>query len=479
MSTTILQPLLAATRKEPGLSPIQAFRSDERGVVAMIFGLLIIPLMMLIGLSVDFARWVQLRNESQSVVDSMALAAGRAAQMGTQASAMTAASNYFAAAKPNTLLGANYSITPKNGSTSFDIVVTGWMRTPFMSVANVGRGSSGSAGSAAAGCPANNGFACMKVEAKATSVLAAGGNNGSNVEVSMMLDITGSMGPGYGNGQKLADLKTAAKEAVDILVWSDQSKYTSKIALAPFSQRVNAGQYAPAITGQNPTKNGKLLIPCVTERIGSDKYKDTAPASGRWIGRFDPGSSSGNSAQYDNDGDAVQGDCGNSDPKNNAKVLPLTKDKTLLTSHIDGLEPRGGTAGHLGTAWAWYTLSPNWNTIWPSSAAGSYSDLTTYNTNGAPKLRKIAVLMTDGEYNQWYSSSDDSKTQAAALCTAMKTAKIEIYTIGFQIDNNAAKTLLQNCATDTSHYYDASTGEALKQAFRDIALKISSLRLSQ
>ena len=55
---------------------------------------------------------------------------------------------------------------------------------------------------------------------------------------------------------------------------------------------------------------------------------------------------------------------------------------------------------------------------------------------------------------------------------------IEIYTVGFQLDSNAAKSMLKNCATDTSHYYDTSTGDELKAAFRDIALKVSSLRLT-
>jgi len=34
------------------------------------------------------------------------------------------------------------------------------------------------------------------------------------------------------------------------------------------------------------------------------------------------------------------------------------------------------------------------------------------------------------------------------------------------------------CATDASHYYDATTDVALQAAFRDIALKISTLRLT-
>ena len=55
--------------------------------------------------------------------------------------------------------------------------------------------------------------------------------------------------------------------------------------------------------------------------------------------------------------------------------------------------------------------------------------------------------------------------------------KIEVFTIGFQV-SSASKTFLQDCATDTSHFYDATTGDALRAAFRDIALKISTLRLS-
>ena len=52
-----------------------------------------------------------------------------------------------------------------------------------------------------------------------------------------------------------------------------------------------------------------------------------------------------------------------------------------------------------------------------------------------------------------------------------------MFTVGFQT-SDAAKTFLKSCATDAQHYYDADTGDALKAAFRDIALKISTLRLT-
>ena len=110
--------------------------------------------------------------------------------------------------------------------------------------------------------------------------------------------------------------------------------------------------------------------------------------------------------------------------------------------------------------------------------------------------------MTDGEYNSSYCNgviSQDSTTgsgdpydhincnapngssftQAQSLCSKMKEANIEIFTVGFDVvADQRAQDLLARCATDTSHAYLASDAAALQSAFRDIALKVSILRLT-
>jgi hypothetical protein len=126
----------------------------------------------------------------------------------------------------------------------------------------------------------------------------------------------------------------------------------------------------------------------------------------------------------------------------------------------------------LGTAWAWYLISPNWAGIWPAGSTPG-----AYDKSAKPSLKKYAILMTDGDYNTQYTSTN-SKTQAGNLCTNMKTAGVEVYTIGAQVSDNA-KTFLKSCATDNNHYYDATDGVKLQAAFRDIALKISSLRVAR
>ena len=120
--------------------------------------------------------------------------------------------------------------------------------------------------------------------------------------------------------------------------------------------------------------------------------------------------------------------------------------------------------------------------------AAPYSDLNLTNANGQPKLRKIAVLMTDGAYDtQLDVSYPDISTQsqqiqanAVAICTNMKAKGIEVYTVGFDLqgDHNAINTL-SSCASDANHFFNAANnGTDLEAAFREIALRISALHIS-
>jgi hypothetical protein len=165
----------------------------------------------------------------------------------------------------------------------------------------------------------------------------------------------------------------------------------------------------------------------------------------------------------------------------------MTNDKTVLHNKINSLVDGGNTGGHVGTAWAYYMLSPKWASSLPKDSAP-----VAY---GTEKTNKIAVLMTDGEYNSVHDSKGvettksgagssvngtDSPTQAKSVCTDMKKNGIEVYTVGFDLGGNStAIDTLSKCATDASHFYNSTTGDALKAAFRDIALKISTLYLSQ
>jgi Flp pilus assembly protein TadG len=516
------------------------FGRDRSGAVAMMFALCVIPLAAIVGLPVDFGRVYAVKSQTQSALDAAALAAGRVAQVeknDTHNKASNTASAYFDKAKPAGVVTSTLQFSPNGGLTEFTVTATSWVRTPFLGVLHAWAKHSGNE-AAPDGCKANY-FGCVGLKSTATAALCPStscigtSSGGSNIEVSLMLDVTGSMCTPC---TKIDALKKAAKDLIDIVVWDDQSQYTSRVALAPFADAVNVGTtLAPLVRGttisntsataeaftttavlndvtKQPTmkwikfnsvngsnSNGcttsgtdnciwRIHSKCVTERVGTHAYDDTAPVAATantlvGKGYFSDSATSGCSVADHADAEVNL-------------IMPMTKDKTALKARIDKLTTGGSTAGHMGTAWAYYLLSPNWNGLFPAaSAAGPYSDLTVMNSRNQPKLRKIAVLMTDGEYNINYckgveaknsdqtpdikcdSENGKSLVQAASMCAAIKGAKIEVFTVGFQV-NATAKTFLTACATDASHYYDATTEIALQAAFRDIALKIATLRLT-
>ena len=479
--------------------PARAFaplRKDESGSVAIVFGLMAVVLLLAVGAAVDFSRWLNARDQTIAAVDAAVLAGGRALQISSKdhGAAIAAAENYY---REN--VSTRLDIIPGSDSIKFAIAPDGmgvtasgnaYIKTPLLAF------------TAALGfAPIDKLPLLGSAETNfARSEIAVGGNGGESIEVSIMLDITGSMcnsAPGTNqspcrSGRKIDAMKEAAKDLVNIVVWEDQSKFTSKVAIVPFSDSVRLpsnvidkawGSPAPELSITKTTGSGRNVktyyynrtSACVVERAGSNRYTDAAPSKNNYVLPI--------RWEVDEKKKTQVADC---TLGTESAVMPLTNNKQQLLDKITGLTGKGGTAGQVGTAWAWYTLSPNWNSLWPSSSAAAY---------GRDDLRKIAVLMTDGEYNAQYTADGiatgssgagstpanaDSATQAKALCEGMKAKGITVYTVGFAIGYNAsAKDVLNKCATDPTKYYNAENEDQLRDAFRDIALKLSSLYISK
>lgn len=513
------------------------WHSDTQGTVAVVFGICVPVLFFCAGMAVDVARLHGAKRTTSAAVDAAVLAGGRALQLNPDNSdnAITMAEKVY---RTNTedrtpVLSdtISFSVTDDNqsviahGSASLKTMILGAVGIHDMTIVDTAAGEF----------------------AKATRGIGGGG--GSNIEISLMLDVTGSMcDDGNGpctNGVKIKGLKKAAKELVDTVVSRTQSPYTSRVALVPFSTRVrvapNGGgtsimksltdldatwrgwyKYCTQSSGSGTTSetNGSWtctatetrdvtlkVMPCVTDRFfdsaGFDAT-DSAPSSNNWLNAHDgtrmvkspdssnttPTSSRGLSSSdpalhwtFNADGS-----CG--DVANANEVMPLSSDKDLLKQRIDGLEAYGSTAGALGTAWAWYMLSPNFQSFFPSSsAARSYGDVTSLQANGAPVVRKVAILLTDGVYNTFRGWKDQNQQEASnyalQLCTNMKEKGIEVYTIGLALDQltsserSIAEATLKACGTDARHFYDTLTVPQMQSAFRDIALQMTTVYLSK
>lgn len=207
------------------------------------------------------------------------------------------------------------------------------------------------------------------------------------------------------------------------------------------------------------------ITKCVTERA-TDTYTDAPPTTTLL-------------------GPNYHSTAGNCDDSFNQVFTPLTSDKDVLFDASEAMDDWNTTAGHLGTAWAWYLLAPDWGYLWPD-------DESTPSAYNAENTMKVAILMTDGAYNEQYCNGvmddlidvcdapDDSTSQARELCTEMKEKGIVIYTVGFNISNNSSPAItMQQCATDSSKYFRPATGAELIEDFADIGQDITDLRLSQ
>lgn len=565
-----------------------------------------------IGLTVDFTRAQSLRMQLQNAVDGAALAAARGDTL-TDAQREAAARAYFDAEIGDRAQNAVMTIHDVGLN---QVEVTASVPMP-LSLARIIRGEDWT----------------LRVSSEAE-------RSGNNIEVAMVLDVTGSM-----SGSRITSLRTAATNLVNAVVRDEQTPYSSRVALVPYSMGVNAGTYAdsargtiqaaqnvsaaawfdlsrtitgitrasPAVVtsanhgfsngdtvyvsgvsgmtqvnsriftvtvvnpnsfrlnstnsssyssyssggtvrrcynttcsvvvtsnghgfaandrvyftgvgGMTQLNNNLFLISavtantftldgnhttysnftsggsafcvvagceyfafnnaasnaqrvfrvstCVSERVGGQRYTDAAPSGAR-VGYNYPSTA-------------------NTCPT--ATVTPLTTDRAVLNARISAFQAAGSTAGHIGLAWGWYMVSPNWATLFPAGSRGA-----AYNS---PETLKIVVLMTDGAFNTSYCngviSSDSSNgagnaserincsatngdpfSQARALCTAMKQQGIIIYTVGFELNDSEAEDVLEDCATSSSHAYLTGNGNELIAAFAAIAASISQLRVTR
>lgn len=345
--------------------------------------------------------------------------------------------------------------------------------------------------------------------------MAASVYSDKKIEVVMMLDVTGSMKKS-GKKDKIGDLQKAATNAVNSLLTGQDAKSPRvRVGLVPYASGVNVGALAkniyaenasssnlPPVAGSTVIKNktGKNTLPdfttyqtivgdafprpdnCATERKDKDGNADLTSVSPSTV-RKDK-----NGKEYYalvNRDDRMGKDDMNACPE--AKIIPLTADSASLLGSIGNFKANGYTAGAIGIQWAYYMLSPNWRSAIKTASLGDGPA-----DSNAKKVSKVAILMTDGEFNTAFIAGNDVNSQAAksraaaeGLCNNMKAEGIEIFTIGFDLGTNesAAKTVLRNCATkDTSavkHYHEASTGTDLDNAFKDIIRNIERLVLTQ
>jgi Flp pilus assembly protein TadG len=201
------------------------FARDERGVFAVLFGLLAVVLIAMGGAVVDYVSLEQTRGRAQVALDAAALAL----QPDIYTTGVTdedirarAEALVIERIADNTVEASvdQIVIDREQGS----IYLEGRFTIPTLFVKLVG---------------VNNMSSRFSSEAVRGSL---------DLEISVALDLTGSMA-----GSRMTSLKSAVNSLIDSVIQDDQSINYSRMALVPYSQAVNAGPYA--FDARGPIRN--------------------------------------------------------------------------------------------------------------------------------------------------------------------------------------------------------------------------------
>lgn len=186
------------------------FWRSESGNVVVIFTLAVIPVLGLIGASVDFSRKSHALSELQIAVDSAALALSKMPLNTPQATLEAKARQYFNANFNESNVGdVSLTVTPNKGQLAVSAATA---MSPSVTILSS--------------------VTTMPLAANATVKWGNG-----KLRVALALDITGSMN----SANKLSALKTATKGLLEQLQALAVNDGDVEVAIIPFSELVNVG----------------------------------------------------------------------------------------------------------------------------------------------------------------------------------------------------------------------------------------------
>lgn len=201
---------------------LKRFARDERGVFAVLFGLMAVVLVALGGATVDYVSLEQARQRAQVALDAAVLALQpEIFEAGVTAESIRARAEAIVLER----IGDINLVSARVDEVNIDLeagrlYLAGDFTLPTIFVGLVG------------------------VTELSASFDAEAVRGAVDIEVAVALDVTGSMG-----GQRISDLRAALNNLIDTIVQDQQTPHYTKMALVPYAQAVNAGSYATALRG--------------------------------------------------------------------------------------------------------------------------------------------------------------------------------------------------------------------------------------
>jgi Flp pilus assembly protein TadG len=464
---------------------VRRFLAARKGNVAVLYALILVPITLASSGAIDYARAVMVRTAMTSALDSAALAVAQSKGL-TDAQMQTLAQQYFDANYHQAADCAHPTVAiTKTGQ---NILVSTNCAMPTTILQLIGMSS-------------------LSVNSSSTVTYGQ-----TKLWVSLVLDNTGSMSDTDKTGlSKMTALKNASYSLLTMLQNAGTSPGDVQVAIIPFTNDVNIGKSNTTwidwtywdnkvgscnISGKtdatsckvngtwsvNRWGSGSCNIPGYNTQTSCEKAVGTwtISAHSNWNGCVtDRGNMSGPDATHNYDvmnSAPVTGQASSLFPTDLPSGCPqtlmgLNYNWTNLNSKIKAMTANGSTNQAIGLAWGWHAL-----------------------TQGAPlsppalpdQTQRVIIILSDGfnTKDRWWGDgiahSSEADARMAMVCANAKADGIVIYAVF--VDINGAQgnsTVLQNCATDISKYYDLTSASDIQTAFNDIGQQITNLRVSR
>ncbi|MGF1544072.1 MAG: pilus assembly protein TadG-related protein [Parvularculaceae bacterium] len=458
------------------------FHRSNRGAIAVVFAIMIVPLLAAVSFAVDTAATSYGRAALRGAADDATLAAARALSRNrglspAQATAIARARFDEVASRFGRFRLDAFVLTPTPDGDGYELAIDGGFKPIF-------------------GAFAGTEDIGVVVDTEARFLASKA------LEAALVLDTTFSMS----ERGKIVTLRQAASDMANRLMTPDADVTMSVV---PFQQYVNVGTSrrgaawldAPLDRTERRCRNTypnarrsqctTQRTTCTSTRDGVTRTRSCTRRSCANVDRGDPvetcnvrttrwegcvGSRPAPLDAEDADFDAtrVPGllgvSCG-------PEILPLTDSLSEVNRSISALAANGDeTYIASGVAWGLRALTSN-------EPFSEGDEETAFEAAG---WLKALVLMTDGEntVSATYPRHDGNDAATAnaktlAACDAAKARDVETYTIAFEVSDAATLDLLRDCASAPSNFYDAGDAAALTTAFQSIADRLRNLALTR
>lgn len=440
-----------------------AFRRADRGNVAMIFALSLLPLTIAAGTGLDFSRAMIVRTRMASALDAAGLAVGASHGL-SQSQIQKLAQSYFDANyKLDKAFGIPTKITVTTTTNSVTLSAAAQVPTTLMNVAGI-----------------------KSIPVSFSSKVVWGQ---TLLWVSLVLDNTGSMSERDNGGtSKIDALKTASHQLLALLQNASANPGDVKVSIVPFNRDVNIGRANLLATWFDWTAWDAANA---TKKCGSGN--EDGGYRGRWHGYYghknDDKKRRGCTPSVDHTlwNGCIMDRTQNYDTltttptiSNPATLFPtdqyqycpvqllgLTYDWRALSDKIDSMFATGNTNQTIGLAWGWQTLT----------------DGDPMNAGTLPQnTHRIIILLSDGlnTQNRWTTSQSSIDARERLACSNAKADGILIYTVFVDLNGTSGNSAaLENCASDPAKYFDLKSSGEIVTAFNTIGQQITNLRVSQ